>query len=52
MTPWERRAGLRRMLVGTHCLLDVLGLDHSSDEHLVNWMNEFKESAFAKNSKR
>lgn len=29
-----------------------VGLDHSSDEHLVNWMNEFKESAFAKNSKR
>lgn len=28
-----------------------VGLDHSSDERLVNWMNEFKESEFAKNSK-
>ena len=27
-----------------------VGLDHSSDEHFVNWMNVFKESAFAKNS--
>ena len=29
-----------------------VGLDHSSDERLVSWMNEFKESEFAKNSKR